>query len=56
MEVSGQLHVPVVLTPGKATLVPNVGTRKGLDVMEKRKISFPYRKSNPNSSVVQPIA
>jgi hypothetical protein len=33
-----------------------VGPRAGLDVLEKRKISFPCRESNPNSSTVHYIA
>jgi hypothetical protein len=27
-----------------------------MDVMEKRKISCPYRNTNPDSSVIQPVA
>jgi hypothetical protein len=33
-----------------------VGPRAGLDVMQKTKISYPYQKSNPDSSVVNPVA
>jgi hypothetical protein len=32
------------------------GPKFGLDVMEKRKISFLYRESNPDSSVVHLVA
>jgi hypothetical protein len=33
-----------------------VGHRDGLDVMEKRKISCPYRETNLDPSVAQPVA
>jgi hypothetical protein len=33
-----------------------VGPRVGLNVMEKRKISCPYREWNPDSSAVHPVA
>jgi hypothetical protein len=33
-----------------------VGTRTGLDAVEKRKISFLYRKSNPDPTGVQNVA
>jgi hypothetical protein len=33
-----------------------MGTRAGLDIMERREISCPYWESNPDSSVVQPVA
>jgi hypothetical protein len=61
MEMSGQIHTPVALYPREMTpdihcVEGGVGPRAGLDVMEKRKISHPYRESNPDSSVVQAIA
>jgi hypothetical protein len=40
MEVSGQLHAPAALPPGKEPMVPIggwVGTRAGLDAVVKRK-------------------
>jgi hypothetical protein len=39
MEVSGQLHAPAALPPGKKPPVPieKVGPRAGLDYLEKRK-------------------
>jgi hypothetical protein len=41
MELSGQLHAPVILTPEKDTAIPNliggsVGLRAAMDVMEMR--------------------
>jgi hypothetical protein len=45
MEVSGQLHYPDTLSPGKEPLVPTgleaggVGCRASLDMMSKRKNS-----------------
>jgi hypothetical protein len=35
MEVSGHLHVPAALPPGR-------GSTSSLDVLEKREIFFPY--------------
>jgi hypothetical protein len=48
MEVSGQLHTPAALLPGKESLVPIkiggwVGPRAVLDAMVKRKIPSPRR-------------
>jgi hypothetical protein len=45
MEVSGQLHVPAALLPGKELLVP-VGEEKNLQ----------RRESNPRTLIVQPVA
>jgi hypothetical protein len=43
--------------PPPNTIIGNwVCSRAGLDVTQKRKISYPYRKSNPVSSVVQRVA
>jgi hypothetical protein len=53
MEVSGQLHALAALSPGKESPVPigweagGGGTRAVLDSMEKRKIPYLYRESNP---------
>jgi hypothetical protein len=32
------------------------GTEAGLDVVEKRKISFPFQETNRDPSAVQPVA
>ena len=54
MEVKGQLHAPASLIPGKYPSTHLVGgwmgPIAGLDFLEKRKITFSYRKSNPGSS------
>jgi hypothetical protein len=46
MEVCGQLHNPTVLplgrNPGTHWIVDWVGLRAGIDVLEKRKISYPH--------------
>jgi hypothetical protein len=60
MEVSGQLHAPAALPPGKeAPSTPWtggwVGPRAVLDVVVKRKIPSPRRKSNPRTPIVQPV-
>jgi hypothetical protein len=59
--VTGQLHASGSFTPeweasGIHWLGGWVGPRIGLDAVEKRKISCPYRKSNLVSSFVQPVA
>jgi hypothetical protein len=56
MEVRGQLHAPAAL-PRETDRDTHcirawVGPRAGLDVMEERKISCPYRDSNPDLSVI----
>jgi hypothetical protein len=60
VEGRGQLHAPAALLLGKELPVPigyeAVGTRAGLDAVDKRNISCPCRKSNPDSSVVLPVA
>jgi len=54
MEVSGQLHAPAALLPGKKTPGTHrtggwVNPRAVLDAMAKRKILSPCRDSNPQS-------
>jgi hypothetical protein len=60
MEVSGQLHAPVTLTPGKYPQYPLarrlIDPRAVLDTVVKRKIPSPSRASNPRTSIVQPVA
>jgi hypothetical protein len=59
MEVSGQLHVPAVLPPGKEPLVPIggwVGPRAVLDAVVKRKIPTSHRESNPRTPIAQSVA
>jgi hypothetical protein len=61
MEVSGQLHTPAALLPGKEPPGTHwiggwVGPRAGLDAMVKRKIPRPRRESNPRAPIVQPVA
>jgi hypothetical protein len=56
LEVSGQLHVPAALPPGKEHWIGGwVGPRAGLDDVRREK-SWPYRDSNPDSSDVKPLA
>jgi hypothetical protein len=59
MEVSGQVHAPAALPPGKEPPDTHwiggwVGPSVGLDDMEKRKF-WSYRDSNSDPSVVQPV-
>jgi hypothetical protein len=60
MEVSGQLHDPVAVLLVNDLWYPldrsSIDSRAGMDVVEKSDISCPCRKSNPDSSVVYPIA
>jgi hypothetical protein len=44
------------IAPGIHCIGSRVASRAGLDIMEKGKIFRAYWKSNPNSTVVQPIA
>jgi hypothetical protein len=61
MEVSGQLHAPDDLPPGKETPV-HIGYEAGwapravLDAVVKRKIPSPRRESKPRTPIVQPVA
>jgi hypothetical protein len=59
MEVSGQLHAPAALPPGKEPVVPIAGwvcPRAVLEAVVKRKIPSPRRESNPRTPIVQPVA
>jgi hypothetical protein len=60
MELSGQLNVkdrfyPVVTDCGIHSIVGWVNTGKGLEVLEKRNIPCPSRKSNQETSVIQTV-
>jgi hypothetical protein len=56
MEMSGQLHVPAALLPGKEPPVGGwIGPRAVPDTV-MIKISSPRRKSNPTTSMVQLVA
>jgi hypothetical protein len=59
MEVSGQLHAPDALPPGKEPLVP-IGQEDGwtpvLDAVVKRKIPIHCWESNPRTPIVQHVA
>jgi hypothetical protein len=60
LEVSGQLHSPTTLPPGKEPSVP-IGyefgwTPQSVWTTWRRENSWPYGDSNSNPSVVQPIA
>jgi hypothetical protein len=50
MKMSGQLHVPAALLPGRSSQYP-VGSTVGLDVTVKRNISVLARNQTPD---VQP--
>jgi hypothetical protein len=57
--VSGQLNASAALPSRKqppVAILFEAERRTDLDVMEKRKISFPYREWNSDSTVVQPLA
>jgi hypothetical protein len=61
MEVSGQLHAPAALPPGKDPPGTRwiggwVGPRAVLEAVVKRNIPSPLRKSNPRTPIVQPVA
>jgi hypothetical protein len=49
LEVSDQFYAPTAL-------LPRVWPRAALDPLQKRKMSFPYKESNPNSSAHQTVA
>jgi hypothetical protein len=60
LEVSGQLHAPAALPPGKELPVPIVQEAGWTPVPVwttwRRENFWPYRDSNSDSSVVQPVA
>jgi hypothetical protein len=60
LEVSGQLHATAALPPGKEPLVPivyEVGwTSEPVWKIWRRENYCPYRDSNSDPSVVQPVA
>jgi hypothetical protein len=61
MDVSGQLHAPATLPPGKALLGTHwiggwVGPRAVLDAVVKRKIPSHRQESNPRTPIVQRVA
>jgi hypothetical protein len=60
MEVSGQLHAPAALPPGKESPVPS-GEEAGwatelVWITLRREKSGPYRDSNSDPSIIQPVA
>jgi hypothetical protein len=60
MEVSGQLHAPAALSPGKESLVP-IGQEAGGPQSRsgqggEEKIPSPRRESNTRTPIVQPLA
>jgi len=61
MDVSGQLHAPAALPPGKKHRTHYiggwVGPRASLDTVSKRKIPSPCWESNPEDHpIIQPVA
>jgi hypothetical protein len=59
-KVSGQIHPSSTSPPGEGTsgiyLLDLVVVIVGLDAVEKRKVCCPSRESNPDSTVVHPVA
>jgi hypothetical protein len=60
LEVSGQLHAPAALPPGKESPVP-IGFEEGqapepVWMMWRGEKSCPYRESNSNPLAIQPVA
>jgi hypothetical protein len=51
MEMSSQIHAPIALpsrkNPGTHWIGGWVDTRDGLDVLDNRQISYPYRNLKP---------
>jgi hypothetical protein len=59
LEVSGQLHAPAALPPGKSPRYPldrRMGGPQSRSGRRRRENSWPYRDSNSDPSVVQPVA
>jgi hypothetical protein len=61
MEVSGQRYAPAAICPREGTPGTHctggwVGPRAGLDTEVRGKILCPYRGSNPDRPVLQPVA
>jgi hypothetical protein len=57
MEVSGQIHAPAALPPGKEPWIGGwVSPRAVMDAVVKRKIPSPRRESNPRTPIFQPVA
>jgi hypothetical protein len=59
MEVSGQLHAPAVLPPGKDSWYPldrRLGGPQSRSGRGGENIPSPLRKSNPRTPIVQPVA
>jgi hypothetical protein len=58
MEARGQVHAPATLLMGKKIgthwLGDWVGTKVGLDVLEKKEIPYCWRDLNPGPSSLQP--
>jgi hypothetical protein len=52
--VSGQLHVPVALLPGKESTVPTGWTPQQVRMSDEN--SWPYRDSNSDPSIIQSVA
>jgi hypothetical protein len=50
------LYLPGHAATDNHWLGGRLGPRANLDVMENKNISCPYRKSNPDSSVIQPLS
>jgi hypothetical protein len=60
MEVSGQLHAPAALPPGKSPgthwIAGWMGPRAVLNAVVKRKIPSSHRESNRRTPIVHPVA
>jgi hypothetical protein len=56
MDVSGQLHAPAALLPANHCAGNLTSLSASLGVTEERKISCSCQESNPDSTVVQPLA
>jgi hypothetical protein len=60
MEVTGRLTLrllyPKESVPGTHFIAGWMGSKSGLNAVDKRKNACSYRESNPNSSIVEPVA